>query len=149
MNNDKSKITRPRYDETKQQVSLTLTPTAIAELDKAARSRGISRSELTERYARGLATLQPIESTPEIYPIGTYNVHLCRTAYSDNNSLIVHVVEPGTPLDGRSIEYGADLEAHALRLARHLYYVVHESDHQITAIIPVEALIRCKEKYFT
>ena len=149
MANDKTAIIRPRYDETKQQVSMTLTPTAIGELDKAAQSRGISRSELTERYARGLATSEPIESTPEIYPVGSYNVHLCRTAYSHNDSLIVDVVEPGTPLDGRSIEYGADLEAHALQLARHLYYVVHESDYQITAIIPVEALIRCKERYFT
>lgn len=40
------------YDEKKKQVSMQLTPTAIAVLDKTASARGISRSELVERYAR-------------------------------------------------------------------------------------------------
>ena len=40
------------YDEKKKQVSMQLTPTAIASLDQAASARGISRSELVEQYAR-------------------------------------------------------------------------------------------------
>jgi metal-responsive CopG/Arc/MetJ family transcriptional regulator len=42
------------YEEFKERVNISLTPTAIASLDKAAQKRGISRSELIEQYARSL-----------------------------------------------------------------------------------------------
>jgi hypothetical protein len=45
---------RTDYDEQKERINLSLTPTAIASLDKAAEAEGVSRSELVERYARSL-----------------------------------------------------------------------------------------------
>jgi hypothetical protein len=45
---------RTDYEEMKTRVNMTLTPTAIASLDAAAKDEGISRSELIERYARSL-----------------------------------------------------------------------------------------------
>jgi hypothetical protein len=45
---------RTDYDEQKERINVSLTPTAIASLDKAAQKRGISRSELIEQYARSL-----------------------------------------------------------------------------------------------
>ena len=40
------------YDEAKERCNFTLTPTAIASLDRIATALGISRSELVERIAR-------------------------------------------------------------------------------------------------
>ncbi|BAY33695.1 CopG/DNA-binding domain-containing protein [Nostoc carneum NIES-2107] len=40
------------YDETKKQVSISLTPTAVKELDVLAKQEGVSRSEFIERIAR-------------------------------------------------------------------------------------------------
>jgi hypothetical protein len=42
------------YDETKVDTLLTLTPTARDNLDKQARELQVSRSEVVERFARGL-----------------------------------------------------------------------------------------------
>lgn len=41
------------YDEVKKAYSICLTPTGIKELDFLAKTRGLSRSELIERIARG------------------------------------------------------------------------------------------------
>ena len=45
------------YDEIKQSRSLSLTKTAVNELDSIAKIYGISRSELVEQIARGLIKL--------------------------------------------------------------------------------------------
>jgi metal-responsive CopG/Arc/MetJ family transcriptional regulator len=45
------------YDEIKVRAMMTLTPTAIKELDKKATELGISRSEFVERVAREIITL--------------------------------------------------------------------------------------------
>lgn len=42
------------YDEAKVDTLLTLTPTARGSLDKQAKELEISRSEVVERFARGL-----------------------------------------------------------------------------------------------
>lgn len=41
------------YDELKQVVSLSLTPTAVKKLDHLSQQVGLSRSEFVERFARG------------------------------------------------------------------------------------------------
>lgn len=43
------------YDEFKERVNISLTPTAIAYLDAEAEAQNISRSELIEQFARSLA----------------------------------------------------------------------------------------------
>jgi hypothetical protein len=45
------------YDEVKKIVSICLTPTALAGLDKLSKKRSISRSELIERVGRYLIEL--------------------------------------------------------------------------------------------
>ncbi len=45
------------YDETKVDTLLTLTPTARGNLDQVAKDLKISRSEVVERFARGVLTL--------------------------------------------------------------------------------------------
>lgn len=61
---------RTEHGETKERCNLTLTPTAIANLDAAATQQNISRSELVEQYARGkqaklaVDLLRKLESIP-------------------------------------------------------------------------------------
>lgn len=43
---------RTEHEETKTRINMTLTPTAIASLDRIAAELEISRSELVERLAR-------------------------------------------------------------------------------------------------
>ncbi len=47
------RATEARKKDAKQ-IHITLSPTAIASLDKVAKAEDISRSELIERYARSL-----------------------------------------------------------------------------------------------
>jgi metal-responsive CopG/Arc/MetJ family transcriptional regulator len=51
------------YDEIKKDTMLTLTETARNQLDERAAELGISRSELVERFARGLIGLAEHEQT--------------------------------------------------------------------------------------
>lgn len=45
------------WDEVKKTISATITPTAIAGLDKLAKQRELSRSELIERIGREIIKL--------------------------------------------------------------------------------------------
>jgi metal-responsive CopG/Arc/MetJ family transcriptional regulator len=45
------------WGEPKQRVNMSLTPTAIKQLDELAQQRDLSRSELVERIGRGIITL--------------------------------------------------------------------------------------------
>lgn len=47
------------YREVKNSICVSLTPTAIANLDKLAKARQISRSEFIEQFAWGLLDLAP------------------------------------------------------------------------------------------
>ncbi len=53
------------YSQLKERISLTLTPAAIEELTKLADATGLSRSELLERYLRGLLCLLPCDKAEE------------------------------------------------------------------------------------
>lgn len=56
------------YDELKNRVAMSLTPTAVAGLDAVAKSMDLSRSELVEQIGRGLFSLSRPETvilTPE------------------------------------------------------------------------------------
>jgi hypothetical protein len=53
-------IPRTEHEEKKRVTTLSLTPTAIASLDRIATLRGISRSELVERIARDEETLMRV-----------------------------------------------------------------------------------------
>lgn len=53
------------YSQLKNRISLTLTPSAIARLSEIADAVGLSRSELLERYLRGLLCLLPCEPPEE------------------------------------------------------------------------------------
>jgi transposase len=57
MNKKRIKGEPALYDEFKTRATMTLTPTAIKELDKKATELGITRSELVERFARGIIEL--------------------------------------------------------------------------------------------
>ncbi len=57
MNKKRIKDQPAIYDEMKTRATMTLTPTAIKELDKKATELGITRSELVERFARGIIEL--------------------------------------------------------------------------------------------
>ena len=57
------------YDEVKKRVNLSLTPTAIAGLDKLAEEFNLSRSELVEQIGRGLIPLAEQKSLSEEYSI--------------------------------------------------------------------------------
>ena len=47
------------YDEKKKPLNLAMTPTGAKLLDEMAKERGLTRSELVERIARGIIPLQP------------------------------------------------------------------------------------------
>ena len=55
------------YDEVKKRVNLSLTPTAIAGLDKLSQELDLSRSELVEQIGRGLIPLAEQRSLSEEY----------------------------------------------------------------------------------
>ncbi len=50
------------YDELKNRVAMSLTPTAVAGLDAVAKSMDLSRSELVEQIGRGLLSLSRPEA---------------------------------------------------------------------------------------
>jgi predicted DNA binding CopG/RHH family protein len=50
-----------RYEEPKERVNMTLTQTAIQALDETSALQGLGRSELVERWARGLT----LDVTPQ------------------------------------------------------------------------------------
>lgn len=52
------------YDELKKPFTFSLTQTAVKELELLAKTRGISRSELVERFARGQLNL-PTQPPPQ------------------------------------------------------------------------------------
>lgn len=54
------------YDELKEIVSISVTPTARAGLDRLSEQLNISRSELIERVGRGLLTIA--ELTTQVEP---------------------------------------------------------------------------------
>lgn len=45
---------REEYGEIKERINISLTPTAMKLLDEQGAALGVSRSELIERFARGL-----------------------------------------------------------------------------------------------
>lgn len=47
------------YEEGKERVNVSLTPTAVQQLDSKAAQLNVSRSELVERFARGLIAADP------------------------------------------------------------------------------------------
>lgn len=53
------------HEEVKAQCKLMLTPTAIASLDKAAKSKDISRSELIEQYGRNYHLIEAMLDAAE------------------------------------------------------------------------------------
>jgi hypothetical protein len=53
------------YSELKKRISLTLTPTAIEQLSRLADATELSRSELLERYLRGLLCFLPCDQAEE------------------------------------------------------------------------------------
>ena len=57
------------YDEVKKRVNLSLTPTAIAGLDKLSQELNLSRSELVEQIGRGLIPLAEQRSLSEEFVI--------------------------------------------------------------------------------
>ncbi len=57
------------YDEVKKRVNLSLTPTAIAGLDKLSQEFNLSRSELVEQIGRGLIPLAEQRSLSEEFVI--------------------------------------------------------------------------------
>jgi metal-responsive CopG/Arc/MetJ family transcriptional regulator len=57
MNKKRIKDQPALYDEIKTRATMTLTPTAINELDRKAAELGLTRSELVERFARGIIQL--------------------------------------------------------------------------------------------
>lgn len=57
MNKKRVKDQPALYDEIKTRATMTLTPTAIKELDRKATELGITRSELVEQFARGIIKL--------------------------------------------------------------------------------------------
>lgn len=59
----KSMRGRPEiYDEVKEKITFSLTPTAVKALNQYAASLNISRSELVERLARGLIPLATVSA---------------------------------------------------------------------------------------
>ncbi len=68
------------YDEVKKRVNLSLTPTAIAGLDRLAEELDLSRSELVEQIGRGLIPLAEQSSLSEEYiitPIKSLSITEC------------------------------------------------------------------------
>ena len=65
----KSKGVPELHDEVKKRVNLSLTPTAIAGLDKLAEEFDLSRSELVEQIGRGSIPLAEQKSLSEEYLI--------------------------------------------------------------------------------
>lgn len=68
------------YDEVKKRVNLSLTPTAIAGLDKLAEEFDLSRSELVEQIGRGSIPLAEQKSLSEEFvfsPIQTLPLRQC------------------------------------------------------------------------
>ncbi len=61
----KSKGVPELHDEVKKRVNLSLTPTAIAGLDKLAQEFNLSRSELVEQIGRGMIPLAEQRSLSE------------------------------------------------------------------------------------
>ena len=61
----KSKGVPELHDEVKKRVNLSLTPTAIAGLDKLAQELDLSRSELVEQIGRGMIPLAEQRSLSE------------------------------------------------------------------------------------
>ncbi|MBC1217749.1 ribbon-helix-helix domain-containing protein [Trichormus variabilis ARAD] len=53
-----AKTRHAEYGENKKNVVISITPSAIAELDSLSDRFGISRSELVERFARGMISPQ-------------------------------------------------------------------------------------------
>ncbi|MFB2977641.1 ribbon-helix-helix protein, CopG family [Microseira sp. BLCC-F43] len=53
------KADREEYGEKKERVNITITPTAQRLLDQKGEALGVSRSELIERFARGLVSANP------------------------------------------------------------------------------------------
>ncbi len=68
------------YDEVKKRVNLSLTPTAIAGLDKLSQELNLSRSELVEQIGRGLIPIAEQKSLSEefiISPIQSLPITEC------------------------------------------------------------------------
>ena len=66
------KARRNLYGQSKSQVSFSLTPDASAGLDDMARQHRLSRSELIERFGRGLLDLGMVTKTQTRSPEITY-----------------------------------------------------------------------------
>lgn len=62
------------YDEVKNRVSLTLTPTATTKLDETASEYGVSRSELVEQIARGIIPLASPNSSGKEIAVQDYSL---------------------------------------------------------------------------
>jgi metal-responsive CopG/Arc/MetJ family transcriptional regulator len=56
------------WDELKKRVNISLTPTAIKGLDKLAKQKDLSRSELVERIGRGLLVVSDATSQQGVIP---------------------------------------------------------------------------------
>lgn len=54
------------YDEIKKLVTISLTPTGVANLDARATQLGITRSDLIEQFARGLLDAAPINAEGDL-----------------------------------------------------------------------------------
>lgn len=67
----KSKGVPELHDEVKKRVNLSLTPTAIAGLDKLAQEFNLSRSELVEQIGRGSIPLAEQKSLSDEYLISS------------------------------------------------------------------------------
>jgi len=65
----KSKGVPELYNEVKKRVNLSLTPTAIAGLDRLSEELNLSRSELVEQIGRGLILLAEQKSLSEEFVI--------------------------------------------------------------------------------
>ncbi|MBW4528332.1 MAG: ribbon-helix-helix domain-containing protein [Phormidium tanganyikae FI6-MK23] len=61
------------YGEVKQNVSLSLTPTALTGLDQLSQARQLSRSELIERLGQGLFALVEVPKEDSIIPLMNRN----------------------------------------------------------------------------
>lgn len=56
---------RPKtWDEKKTRTTMSLTPEAVERLDALAKSKGLSKSELIERFARGLVGIKETRHDP-------------------------------------------------------------------------------------
>ena len=147
---DKNKGGRPgSYDEPKQPVSLTLTKTAVQNLDQLANERELSRSEFVERIGRGLIELaDPHPQDAEAFALSEWEVdrlgdilRLQRELLADE-LLSRGVFERRKPTPERAedvvflIEHVQRLEDKINPIARQLYRA-HRPDHPVSDLQPL------------